>query len=435
MASYDGFDTLPAGSSGSIQPFQLHVSDSEIADFQTLLKLSKIGPETWENSKASRDQGKYYGITRDWLVDAKDTWLNRFDWRAHEAHINSFPNFKVPVQDKDDTSLTLHFAALFSRNKDAVPVIFMHGWPGSFCEFVPMLDLLRSKYTADTLPFHAIVPSLPGYGLSSGPPLDRDFALGDAARLLHRLMVDGLGFGNGYVAQGGDVGYFLARRLSAEYDACKAVHGASYPSLPAYLFFFFWSSFGGYDTDTSHLAVPVNMLAPPSNADLTDQEGVEPKELESLQAYKHWQQTGAAYAAEHATRPATIGLVLSSSPLALLAWIGEKYIEWADKNPAIPLETILRLTSLYWFTGSFPRNIYPYRDIFKPGGEGPITTTKPLGYSAFKDLLILPKAWNKYYPNMKFRKDQDAGGHFAALEQPQAFLDDVEAFLKIVGPL
>lgn len=224
MASFNGFDTLPSGTTGTFKPFQFHVSDSDIADFQTLLKLSKLAPETWENSTASRDHGKYYGITRDWLATARNTWLNSFDWRAHEAHMNSFPNFKTSVQDDQETPFTLHFAALFSRNKDAVPVIFMHGWPGSFCEFLPMLDLLRTKYTADTLPFHAIVPSLPGYGLSSGPPVDRDFTAKDAALLMNRLMVS-LGFGGGYVAQGGDIGYFLARRMSAEYDECKAFHG------------------------------------------------------------------------------------------------------------------------------------------------------------------------------------------------------------------
>lgn len=228
MASFNGFDTLPSGTSGTIEPFQLHVTDTEIDNCKTLLLLSKLGPETWENSKASRDSGKYYGITRNWLSDAKDAWLFNFDWRKHEARINSFPNFKTTIHDdgseNSSSSFSLHFTALFSRKKDAVPVLFMHGWPGSFSEFLPMLDLLRTKYTADTLPFHAIVPSLPGYGLSSGPPTDRDFAPKDAARLMNRLMVD-LGFGNGYVAQGGDVGYFLARRLSADYDECKAFHG------------------------------------------------------------------------------------------------------------------------------------------------------------------------------------------------------------------
>lgn len=176
----------------------------------------------------------------------------------------------------------------------------------------------------------------------------------------------------------------------------------------------------------------VNFLAPPPDASPTNLEDVEPEELAALQKAKTWGLTGTAYAAEHATRPGTIGLVLSSSPLALLAWIGEKYIEWADTP--IPLDTILRLTSLYWFTSTFPRSIYPYRDLFGRS-YGPISTTKPLGYSAFKDIVVLPKSCGKYYPNMKFRKDHSQGGHFAALEEPQVFLEDIEAFLKVVGPL
>lgn len=224
MTSFDGFDSVPAGATGKAEAFRLHVPDSEMADFKTLLKLSKIGPETYENSTSTRNDGKYYGVTREWLSQAKEQWLNNFDWREHEAHINSFPNFQVAVEDDASGPLRVHFAALFSKKKDAVPVIFMHGWPGSFLEFLPMLDLLRAKYTAETLPFHAVVPSLPGYGLSSGPPTDRDFTPTDAARVLNQLMVD-LGFGAGYVAQGGDVGYFLARVMSVAHDECKAFHG------------------------------------------------------------------------------------------------------------------------------------------------------------------------------------------------------------------
>lgn len=224
MASFDGFDTIPAGANGKAEAFQLHVPDTALSDFKTLLRLSPIGPETWENKTSTRDAGRYFGITRDWLVNAKDTWLEKFDWRKHEAYINSFPNFKIHIKDGDSEPLSMHFAALFSKKKDATPVIFMHGWPGCHLEFLPMLDLLRTKYTADTLPFHAIVPSLPGYSLSSGPPTTQDFSAVDAARVLNQMMID-LGFGSGYVAQGGDVGYFLARRLSFAHDECKALHG------------------------------------------------------------------------------------------------------------------------------------------------------------------------------------------------------------------
>lgn len=153
----------------------------------------------------------------------------------------------------------------------------------------------------------------------------------------------------------------------------------------------------------SHIAKPpVNFLPPPAGIDRDDTEGLTEQELEQLEKDKQWKATGLAYALEHATRPATIGLVLSTSPLALLAWIGEKLLDWADTP--IPLETILRMTTLYWFTSSVPRNIYPYRNFFGGDGESPISTTKPLGYSAFKDLDVTPEAWCKHFPNLKFRK-------------------------------
>lgn len=224
MASFHGFDTVPAGATKKCEPFQLHVPESELADLKTLLRLSKIGPDTYENRTSTRQGGEYFGITRDWLSEAKQTWLDKFDWREHEADINSFPAFKVPIQAGAGEPLSIHFTALFSKKQDAVPVLFMHGWPGSFLEFLPMLELLRTKYTAETLPIHAVVPSLPGYGLSSGPPVDRDFNLVDTARVMNELMVT-LGFQGGYVAQGGDVGSALARRLSVAHDECKALHG------------------------------------------------------------------------------------------------------------------------------------------------------------------------------------------------------------------
>lgn len=152
---------------------------------------------------------------------------------------------------------------------------------------------------------------------------------------------------------------------------------------------------------------PVNFLHPPPEADQNNTEGVTEKELEQLERVKHWRATGIGYALEHGTRPATIGLVLSTSPLAVLAWIGEKLLEWADTP--IPLDTILAMTSLYWFTSSAPRNIYPYRALFGGGSDatGPISKTKPLGYSAFKDLGLCPEAWCNHFPNLKFRKSHD----------------------------
>lgn len=141
--------------------------------------------------------------------------------RNCEKQINSFPNFTTPIKDDHGYEYTIHFIALFSQKPDAIPVAFFHGWPGSILEFLSMLNLIRKQYPkSEDLPYHIIVPSLPGYAFSSGPPTDRDCGTPDMAPVMNKLMIS-LGFGSGYVAQGGDLGSFVARQLAVEYDECK----------------------------------------------------------------------------------------------------------------------------------------------------------------------------------------------------------------------
>ncbi|KAH9845072.1 Epoxide hydrolase N terminus [Teratosphaeria destructans] len=136
-----------------------------------------------------------------------------------------------------------------------------------------------------------------------------------------------------------------------------------------------------------------------------------------------------AYALEHGSRPATIGLVLATSPLALLAWIGEKFLEWSDEAPA--LDEILASVSLYWLTETFARCIYPYRGFFK-GGERP-KVEKPSGYSFFpKELVPTPRSQAAAAMNLVVFKQHTSGGHFAAMEKPVELLEDVEEWVKVV---
>ncbi|KAK1963441.1 epoxide hydrolase [Colletotrichum sublineola] len=395
------FGDLPSGVVKTPEKFTLRVPDQDLDEFKQLLQLSKIGPETWYNQQ-ERDRGRY-GITRDWLIGAKDAWL-KFDWRKQEDRINSFPNFKAKVESAMGT-VDIHFTALFSKRKDAVPIAFMHGWPGSFLEFFPILDLLVKKYpTPDSLPYHVIVPSLPGYGPSADSvPVDKEPSLQEAAEALHQMMLD-LGF-SGYAVQGGDLGSLISRYMSLHKE-CKAFH--------------------------------LNMLMTEADgsSELTQQD------LEQLQRSAEWSRRGTSYSMSHGLRTATIGLALSASPLALLAWIGEKYLEWVDSRYPLQMEVILEVVSLYWFTSTFPRCIYPYVQRVEDrlaGKSGYIPTSKetPMGYSIFRyDLIFAPKPWaEKAYPNLKFCRIHEEGGHFAALERPEALLQDVEDFLKPVQVL
>ncbi|KPM34913.1 hypothetical protein AK830_g11649 [Neonectria ditissima] len=387
MAAAD-YATLPGSMPGKPERFSLNIPDQDLAEFRDLLQLSKIGPATWWN----RQNDRQFGITREWLIEAKETWLN-------------FPNFKIDINDPEAGTLNIHFVALFSAKKDAIPIIFMHGWPGSFLEFLPMMKILAEKYTPATLPFHVIVPSIPDYGLSSGPSQDIELNLEQAARVMNQLMLD-LGFSSGYVAQGGDVGSWLTRLMSLRFTPCKAFH--------------------------------LNLLRQSPKDQVSSVEDLTPEEQQLLERAKAWGKTGMAYAIEHGTRPATIGLVLSSSPLATLACdqssIGEKLLDWTDDRGPLSLDTILFMVSFYWFTSTFPRSMYPYRAMFSsPEGvsDFSISKEKPFGYSAFpREIFWLPEAWaGQIYPNLKFYKSHSKGGHFAALEQPGAFLEDIEEFV------
>lgn len=198
-------------------PFILNIPDGEYSDLQQLLRLARTGPLTWENQ---HDDGRY-GVSHRWLMSMKDYWLRKFDWRAQERRINSFSNYKLRVEDHKGT-VDLHFVALLSAKEDAIPLVLLHGWPGSFVEFLPAIGLLREKYNAETLPFHIIVPSLPGYVFSSGPPQDTDWVAEDAARVINNAM-KALGFTR-YVVQGGDVGSLIASALATNYDSVIGIH-------------------------------------------------------------------------------------------------------------------------------------------------------------------------------------------------------------------
>ncbi|KAK9561076.1 hypothetical protein V6Z88_000851 [Aspergillus fumigatus] len=389
------FSQFPSTATIVPAPFQVAVPDEQIAELKTLVKLAKIAPPTLENQQ----QDRRYGVTSDWLTTMREKWLNDYDWRVTEARINSFPQFTTRIED-----ISLHFAALFSEKRDAVPVILLHGWPGSFLEFLPMLQLFKEEYTPTTLPYHLIVPSLPGYGFSSSPPLDKEYKSHDVARVMDQLM-KGLGFGGGYVAQGGDIGSRISRVLAVDFESCKAAH-------------------------LNFCTIPRPEACSDDSLSASERRGVE-----RLNAFLT---TGLAYAIEQGTKPSTIGLVLSTNPMALLAWVGEKFLDWVDEP--LPLETILDFVSLYWFTETYPRAIYFYREDFPHRKFSSELSTrwfihKPFGYSYFPmELYPAPRSWVATTGNLIFFRDHQKGGHFAALERPQVLKADLTGFIEQIWP-
>ncbi|CAI7577403.1 unnamed protein product [Penicillium glandicola] len=389
------FSTPLSTSTAFLTPFKVAITEDKLVELETLIKLAKLAPPTYENSQTDRR----YGVTTDWLVTMRDQWLRTYHWKSSEDRINSFPQYTAEVE-----GLTIHFVGLFSERKDAVPLLLVHGWPGSFLEFLPILQKFREEYTPETLPYHLIVPSLPGYAFSSGPPLDRNFRTDDIARVLDQLMKD-LGFESGYVAQGGDIGSRIVRHLGVDHESCKAVH--------------------------------VNVVFMRKPDGMTD-DHLNAFEIEGIEKMMKFMTMGAGYAIEHGTRPSTIGHVLSSSPMALLAWIGEKFLEWVD-DPLAP-EEILESVTLYWLTETFPRAIYTYRQNY-PAPPLPATNDprwyihKPFGFSSFPmELARLPRSWIETTGDLVFWEEHPKGGHFAALEQPDELKADLVKFVDQVWP-
>ncbi|KAJ5614431.1 hypothetical protein N7528_008085 [Penicillium herquei] len=389
------FSTLPPTAKIIPTPFTVSIPKQQLDDLETLIRLSKLAPHTYENSQLDSK----YGVTTDWLVTMRDLWLRSYKWKASENRINSFPQWTTEIE-----GITIHFLGLFSERKDAIPILLIHGWPGSFLEFLSILELFRNEYTPSTLPYHLIVPSLPGYTFSSGPPLDRNFGTQDIARVLDQLMRN-IGFESGYVAQGGDIGSRIARELVVDYESCKVVH-----------------------FNVVFMKQPVGV----TDDDLSDSEKLGIARMTEFMAL------GSGYATEHGTRPSTIGHVISSSPMALLAWVGEKFLEWVD-DPLSP-EHILESITLYWLTETFPRAIYTYRQNYPPP---PIPAAnnprwyvkKPMGFSAFpRELAPLPRSWIETTGNLVFWANHPKGGHFAALEQPEALKTDLTQFVEQVWP-
>ncbi|THW02293.1 alpha/beta-hydrolase [Aureobasidium pullulans] len=316
--------TLPSANS-NVTPFTVRISDDSLEQLKALLRITPIASQTYESSLPDAD--RKFGIRHDWLLKAIKEWRDTFDWRKHEVYMNTFDHFHMNIDDKVGNFHT-HFVAMFSKKKDALPLMLLHGWPGSFLEFLPTLDKLRKRYLADDLPYHLIVPSLPGYAFSSPPPVDNEFGIEDVARVMNQLMLN-LGFDNGYMVQGGDVGSKIARVMAVKHDTCKAIH--------------------------------INFCIMEYCPDDISNMDCSATEEEGLQRGREFLRTGSSYAVQHATKPSTIGFVLSSNPVALLAWIGEKYLAWTEEDP--PMSLILESVSLYWLTQCAATCLWPYRIV------------------------------------------------------------------------
>ena len=382
-----------------ITPFTFHVPNDDIADLRARLARTRLPDQTPGEPWA-------YGTDLAYLRTLITYWRDHFDWRAQEARLNAFPQFMVNLHGID-----LHYLHVPGKGPDPNPLLLLHGWPGSVFEFMDIIPRLTdpARFGGDAKDAVTVIaPSLPGYGLSFQPNQKR-FGIAAMADCFADLMTQVLGYRK-FASQGGDWGAFTTSALAVRHaDKLVGIH-------------------------LNMLSVHPN-LPPPANPTAEERQYAAEVAL--------WAKEDTGYIQIQGTRPQTLAYGLTDSPAGLAAWIAEKFHIWTDHpgdfETVVPRDHLLANISLYWFTGAIGSSFWPYYDRLH--GPWPIpdgkTVDVPTGYSAFpKEIRRPPRSiGGKIYTDIRQWTVMPKGGHFAALEQPEALATDVLNFLRPLRPL
>ena len=374
-------------------PFTLHVEDHVLADLRARLERARFPDEI-------PGSGWTYGTDLAYVKELVAYWLDGFDWRAQEQKLNAWPQFTVPIGD-----VRVHFIRAEGRGPRPLPLLLSHGWPGSVWEFHKVIPLLTDPERHGGDPrdaFTVIAPSLPGYGLSFSPNQAR-YNVAAIADTFAALMTDVLGFRR-FAAQGGDWGAFITSKLGLSYsNRLAGIH-------------------------ITLLGVRRDLAAP---ADPTAEEKAYLEEL------RRWEREETGYQWIQGTKPQTLAYGLTDSPVGLAAWIAEKFRTWSDCGGDIERrfskDELLTNVMLYWVTGAINSSFWPYyarRHEPWPIPDGQRIPV-PTAYAAFPaEILHPPRKWAERAYNITRWTEMPAGGHFAALEEPEALVADVRAFFR-----
>ncbi|KIJ49111.1 hypothetical protein M422DRAFT_28108 [Sphaerobolus stellatus SS14] len=386
----------------------LSVPDEQISFLKKKLEHARFPDELDE-------AGWAYGVPLEDVKRLAARWKDDYDWKEHEDRLNkTLPQFLVDIPVKGFGTLNIHFIHQRSTVENAIPLLFVHGWPGSFIEVAKILPLLISPTSEGEPSFHVVAFSLPGYGFSEGPK-KKGFSANQYAEVGHNLM-QALGYKE-YVTQGGDWGYLITRTIGRLYGPqyCKATH----TNMPVGEAPQFLKNPGLYLKDL-----------------VTPRTKFERKGLERAQWFRSGEM---GYSAEQSTKPQTLGYGLTDSPVGLLAWIYEKLVNWTDDYPWTDDE-VLTWVSIYWFSRQGPAaSLRIYYEVAHTG-EWNLASQKLdravlAGVSLFpKDIIVQPKTWMQTLANIVFIREHDSGGHFAAYEKPNELAADLRAMFGKKGP-
>jgi pimeloyl-ACP methyl ester carboxylesterase len=360
----------------TIEQFAISVEDAVLDDLRDRLARARI-PDQIDGT------GWDYGIPAAYVRELVDYWRDSYDWRAQETLLNGFEHFRTTIDGQ-----SMHFVHARCANDDALPLLLLHGWPGSFVEFLDVIPRLTDR-------FHVVVPSLPGYGFSE-PTRTTGWDPARMARAFMELMAT-LGYPR-YGAQGGDWGAQITTRIGAlDPEHCVAIH----------------------------LNMPIADVPDPP-VELSDAEKAD------LAVLRNFRETESGYTAEQSTKPQTLGVGLNDSPAGLLAWIVEKFRTWSDcdGNPenAFTRDQLITNVMTYWLNETITSSTRLYYERTHSAGRLEYVSV-PTGVARYpKEILRYPRAWVERGYNVTRWVDMPRGGHFAAMEQPALFADDVREF-------
>ncbi|WP_167002744.1 epoxide hydrolase family protein [Mumia sp. ZJ430] len=355
-----------------ITPYCIDVPQADLDDLNDRLARTR-----WPNEVA--DAGWDYGFPLARLKELAELWRTGYDWRTHEAALNELPQFTTEIESQN-----IHFVHVRSADPDALALILTHGWPGSFLEFLDVIEPLSRD-------FHLVIPSIPGYGFS-GPTHERGWDAARVARAWAELMCR-LGYDR-YGAQGGDFGAGISMALSAV--APEQVVGVHVNYLPT---------------------------RPDPDVELSATDEARLDKVRQLMAARP------PYQALQALTPQTIGYALTDSPVAQLAWIAERFAQWMDPGSPVSDERMLTNISLYWLTATAASSARLHRDTARQAAPCPV----PLGVAVFAHDItqsVRPLAERLY--DITHWSEFESGGHFAAMEVPELLAEDVREFFSRV---
>ncbi len=378
----------------NIRPFKIAISEKELEDLQERIKGTR-----WPNE--IEDSGWDRGVPLAYARKLADYWLHQFDWRKQEAWLNKYDQFMAEIDGQP-----IHFFHIKSKEENAIPLMLLHGWPSSNIEFVKMIDNLVDPAAhggkAEEA-FHVVLPTTPGFGLSS--PMEQHWDAMRTAKAYSQLMKE-LGYEK-WGVHGGDVGSDIAGEINHIDKNLVGVHVST--DMPAILWY---AAFTGND--------------PMKNPNFSD------AEKEALQELRQKGGEDGGYLEIQRTRPSTIGYLLNDSPVGQLTWIAEKFKFWTDAGEKLPeeavdLDQMLTNISLYWFTRSgasaadfLCTNLHAQRDWGRP-------SLAPMGmavFSANSTARAMQDPENQLPHWNEFRE----GGHFPAMEVPELLAGDLREF-------